>query len=147
MIDVNNLARNYEVFISDPRFIREKSFRDFFSLAQGGCAFSETYTLYMQCALLKCMGFGVIWMWVQILVPALISCVNLSKFYDLCKPVVSSKVEIKIMLWSEVLSHMQSAKDRTKHLLRVQCKLIYKKEHKRSATWPVTLWIKYLWRR
>lgn len=64
----------------------------------------------MQCALLKSMGFGVIWTWVQILALALISFVSLSKFYDFFKPVVSSKVEIKIITsCNEVLSHMQSA--------------------------------------
>ena len=55
----------------------------------------------MQSALLSSTGFGVFWAWIQILVPALMSCVNLTKLYDLSKPDVSSKVEIKIIMWSE----------------------------------------------
>lgn len=120
MIVVNNLT--WDLGSLQSLDLGEKD-SDIFPLALGGCALSKTCSLQMQCALNENMGFGVLWNWVQILIPAWIGCVILSKFYELCKPVSSFKVGRKIITstaWNEVLSHMQSTYCRTKHLLRAQ---------------------------
>lgn len=83
VIDVNSLTwelRSLQIL----DFSEKESFGHFFSLAVVGCAFSETCSLWIQRALLKSMGFGVIWTSAQMLVTALISCVISNKFHDLC---------------------------------------------------------------
>lgn len=118
---------------SEPWFMRERLSQTSFLWLWGGCALSKTCSLHMQCALNENMGFGVLWTWVQILIPAWIGCVILSKFYELCKPVSSFKVGRKIITstaWNEVLSHMQSTYCRTKHLLRAQYTFIWKGDRK-----------------
>lgn len=61
----------------------------------------------MQHVWLSSTGFRVTWAWVQVLVPALMRCVNLTKFCDLWKPRLPCKVEIIMMMmsWSEGWSH------------------------------------------